>query len=46
VGVAFAVQRVERIPTDIHDQKLDWIVIEKEALRAKTDAKRNWWWPW
>jgi 5-formyltetrahydrofolate cyclo-ligase len=46
VGIAFAVQRVERIPTDIHDQKLDWIVTEKEALRAKTDAKKNWWWPW
>ncbi len=46
VGVAFAAQRVERIPTDIHDQKLDWIVTETEALRAKTDAKRNWWWPW
>lgn len=49
VGLAFSVQRVERIPTSIHDQKLDWVVTEKEALSMRTDAKaHNWlsWWPW
>ncbi len=46
VGVAYEVQRVERIPVDIHDQKLDWIVTEAMALETRTGAKKNWWWPW
>jgi 5-formyltetrahydrofolate cyclo-ligase len=46
VGVAFDAQRVERIPVDIHDQKLDWIVTESMALETRTGAKKNWWWPW
>jgi 5-formyltetrahydrofolate cyclo-ligase len=49
VGLAYSVQRVERIPTSIHDQKLDWVVTEKEALSMRTDKKaQGWmsWWPW
>jgi 5-formyltetrahydrofolate cyclo-ligase len=33
VGVAYAVQEVRRIPSNRFDQRLDWIVTEKEARR-------------
>jgi len=33
VGVAFAAQEVASVPRDQHDQKLDWIVTEAEAIR-------------
>lgn len=33
VGLAFAAQEMESIPRDGHDQKLDWIVTEKETVR-------------
>jgi 5-formyltetrahydrofolate cyclo-ligase len=33
VGVAFAAQEVASVPRDRHDQKLDWIVTEAEAIR-------------
>jgi len=33
VGVAFAAQEVEAVPRDEHDQRLDWIVTEREAVR-------------
>ncbi|MBI3507141.1 MAG: 5-formyltetrahydrofolate cyclo-ligase [Proteobacteria bacterium] len=48
VGVAFSVQQVERIPTTANDQKLDWIVTEKEALPMHHEARTGWfsWWPW
>ena len=29
VGVAFEAQRVEHVPTDPHDERLDWLVTEK-----------------
>lgn len=32
VGVAWAAQEVDRIPTDDFDQQLDWVVTEKEAI--------------
>ena len=32
VGLAFAAQEVESIPRDEHDQRLDWIVAEQEAI--------------
>lgn len=32
VGVAFAAQEVEAVPRDRYDQKLDWIVTEKEVF--------------
>jgi 5-formyltetrahydrofolate cyclo-ligase len=34
VGLAYAVQEVDRIPHEAHDQKLDWIVTEKEAIEV------------
>ncbi|MBP2298061.1 5-formyltetrahydrofolate cyclo-ligase [Azospirillum picis] len=33
VGVAFAVQEVPAVPVDGHDERLDWIVTERETLR-------------
>jgi 5-formyltetrahydrofolate cyclo-ligase len=35
VGLAFAVQEVERIPADDFDQALDWVVTERAAHRFK-----------
>ena len=32
VGVAWAAQEVDRIPTDDFDQQLDWVVTEREAI--------------
>ncbi len=32
IGLAFAAQEVPAVPRDEHDQKLDWIVTEREAL--------------
>jgi 5-formyltetrahydrofolate cyclo-ligase len=37
VGIAFAAQRVERVPHEDHDQRLDWIVTEKGAVRCAAD---------
>jgi 5-formyltetrahydrofolate cyclo-ligase len=34
VGVAYAAQRAEAIPTDDHDQRLDWILTEESAREA------------
>lgn len=31
-GVAFAGQEVAAIPTEPHDEKLDWVITEKEAI--------------
>lgn len=33
IGVAFAAQEVPAVPRDQHDQRLDWIVTEAEAIR-------------
>ncbi|PWC37930.1 5-formyltetrahydrofolate cyclo-ligase [Azospirillum sp. TSO35-2] len=33
VGVAFAAQEMAAVPVDGHDQRLDWIVTERETLR-------------
>lgn len=33
VGIGYAGQRVESLPRDAYDQKLDWIVTEQGALR-------------
>jgi 5-formyltetrahydrofolate cyclo-ligase len=33
IGLAFAQQEVEDIPTQPHDQRLDWIITENEAYR-------------
>jgi 5-formyltetrahydrofolate cyclo-ligase len=34
VGLAYAAQEVAAVPTEPHDQALDWIVTEREAIRA------------
>jgi 5-formyltetrahydrofolate cyclo-ligase len=35
VGFAFAAQEVEAIPSGRHDERLDWIVTEREAIEAR-----------
>jgi 5-formyltetrahydrofolate cyclo-ligase len=35
VGLAYAVQEVDSIPSEAHDQRLDWIVTEKEAIQVR-----------
>lgn len=34
VGLAFAAQEIDRVPRGAHDQKLDWIVTENEAIKC------------
>jgi 5-formyltetrahydrofolate cyclo-ligase len=34
IGLAFAQQEVEPIPTQPHDQRLDWIITQNEAYRV------------
>lgn len=34
VGIAFAAQRVERVPNEATDQRLDWLVTEAGAVEA------------
>ena len=36
VGVAFAAQKVERVPTDEYDQTLDMVVTERGIVRPKS----------
>lgn len=42
VGFAFAAQEVEKLPMSRTDQRLDWIVTEREAIEARSwkDALR------
>ncbi len=35
VGVAFAAQEMPAVPVDGHDERLDWIVTERETLRIR-----------
>lgn len=37
VGLAFAVQEVERVPAEAHDVPLDWVVTEKETLELRSE---------
>jgi 5-formyltetrahydrofolate cyclo-ligase len=39
VGIAFAAQRVDRVPDEDHDQRLDWIVTEEGAMRCVADRR-------
>ncbi|AWK85533.1 5-formyltetrahydrofolate cyclo-ligase [Azospirillum thermophilum] len=39
VGVAFAAQELEAVPVGAHDQPLDWIVTEREALGISTERE-------
>lgn len=32
VGIAHAMQEVPRVPNDVHDQPLDWVITERETL--------------
>ncbi len=34
IGIAFAQQEVSHIPTQPHDQRLDWIITQNEAYRV------------
>jgi len=36
IGIAYAAQEVPVVPRDRHDQKLDWVVTECEAIQIKT----------
>ena len=33
VGIAYGEQQVDNIPVEDHDQKMDWIITEKEAIK-------------
>ncbi len=35
VGVAYQAQRVDKVPSDDHDERLDWIVTEERAIRCE-----------
>lgn len=37
IGVAFAAQEVASVPRGEHDQRLDWVVTEREALETGKD---------
>lgn len=37
IGVAFAAQEVASVPHGEHDQRLDWVVTEREALETGKD---------
>jgi 5-formyltetrahydrofolate cyclo-ligase len=37
IGIAFAVQEVPVVPADRHDQPLDWVVTEREAIETKKE---------
>ena len=37
IGIAFAAQKVDRVPEEDHDQRLDWIVTEKGAIQSAAD---------
>jgi 5-formyltetrahydrofolate cyclo-ligase len=38
IGVAFAAQEVAALPVEAHDVRLDWIVTEREVIRASSAA--------
>ncbi len=39
VGIAWAAQEVPAVPHDSRDQRLDWVVTERAALRLPGDAR-------
>lgn len=41
VGLAYAEQEMERVPTGAHDAQLDWIVTPKEAIRCRVEGLRG-----
>jgi 5-formyltetrahydrofolate cyclo-ligase len=36
IGVAFSVQEVEAIPEDRHDERLDYVITEKEFIACRS----------
>lgn len=41
VGLAYAEQEMEVVPTGPHDAQLDWIVTPKEAIRRRVEGLRG-----
>jgi len=40
VGAAYSAQRVDRVPRDRHDQPLDWVITERDAIQIyKADQR-------
>lgn len=39
VGVAYAGQEVESLPAEPHDERLDWVVTEKEIIRINDERR-------
>ncbi|MGC2854470.1 5-formyltetrahydrofolate cyclo-ligase [Novispirillum sp. DQ9] len=39
VGVAYAGQEVEALPVEPHDERLDWVVTEKEVIRINDERQ-------
>ncbi len=39
IGLAFEAQKVRRVPTDRHDQLLDWVITEGATYRTVAGAK-------
>ncbi len=35
IGLAYASQEMAKLPVDPHDQRLDWVVTEKEAIECR-----------
>jgi len=40
VGAAYSAQRVDRVPRDRHDQPLDWVITEREAIQIRRAGQR------
>jgi len=40
IGVGFAAQELAEVPAEPHDQRLDWIMTERETIRAAGDGQR------
>lgn len=39
VGIAYAGQEVESLPAEDHDERLDWVVTEKEVIRITDNGR-------
>lgn len=37
IGIAYAAQEIPEVPADRHDQRLDWVVTEREAIETKKE---------
>lgn len=41
VGLAYAEQEMELVPTGPHDATLDWVITQKEAIRCRLEGLRG-----